>query len=71
MKMNKYIIAVLFFLLPFISIAQEVEMADNFRKEGKIYVVVAVAAVILSGIFVYLFMLDRKVTKIENQLNQK
>jgi len=69
--MNKYIIAVLFFLLPFISIAQEVEMADNFRKEGKIYVVVAVAAVILSGIFVYLFMLDRKVTKIENQLNQK
>ena len=71
MKMKKYIVAVLFFLLPFLSIAQEVEMADNFRNEGKIYVVVAVAAVILSGIFVYLFMLDRKVTKIENELNKK
>ncbi len=71
MKINKYLVTLSFVLLPFITKAQEVEMADNFRKDGKIYVVVAVAAVILAGIFVYLFMLDRKVTKIENQLKQK
>ena len=71
MKWNKYIALSVFLLLPFITKAQEVEMADSFRKEGKIYVVVAVAAVILAGIFVYLFMLDKKVTKIENQLKQK
>jgi len=49
---------------------EEVEMADNFRAHGKIYVVVAVAAVILTGLFVYLFALDKKVTRVEKQLKK-
>lgn len=45
-----------------------VEMADKFRADGKIYVVVAVVLVILLGIFVYVARLDRKITTLENML---
>jgi CcmD family protein len=38
---------------------------------GKIFVVVAVLAVIMAGLFVYLFWLDRKVKKLEKQLKEK
>ncbi len=40
-------------------------MADNFRGEGKIYVVVFVLLLILLFIFVYLYRLDKKVSKLE------
>ena len=46
---------------------EEVPMADGMRSEGKIYVVVAIALVILLGLVGYLFLLDRKVSKVENQ----
>lgn len=38
---------------------------------GKIYVVVVVLAVILVGIFAYLFFLDRKVNKLEKEVEDK
>ncbi|MEI7661753.1 MAG: CcmD family protein [Bacteroidota bacterium] len=38
---------------------------------GKIFVVVAVLAVILIGIFVYLFSIDRKVRKLEEEMEEK
>jgi CcmD family protein len=41
------------------------------EANGKIFVVVAVLAVILTGIFVYLFLLDRKVRKLEKQAEEK
>ena len=37
----------------------------------KIFVVVAVLALILVGIFVYLFTIDRKVTKLEKEVEEK
>lgn len=43
------------------------EMADTFRREGKIYVVVAVILAIFAGIVVYLIRLDRKITKLEKR----
>ena len=46
---------------------EQIEMADNFRADGKIYVVVAVLATILAGIVIYLIMLDKKISKLENQ----
>ncbi len=59
-------IMLLFTFLSLISIAQEkVEMADSMRSNGKIYVVVAVALTILAGLFFYLFLLDRKITRFE------
>ena len=49
----------------------EVEMADGMRSEGKIYVVVAIILIVLSGLIVYLFMLDRKVGKLEDLVRNK
>lgn len=46
-----------------------VEMADALRSSGKIYVVVAVIAVVFAGIAVYLFTIDRKLTKLEGKLS--
>ncbi len=45
----------------------EVEMADVFREDGKIYVVVAVISIILLGIAAYLVHLDRKISKLEKK----
>lgn len=46
----------------------DVEMADTFRSDGKIYVVVAVIAIVLIGLLAYLFRLDRKVSKLEREI---
>ncbi|WP_353181729.1 CcmD family protein [Parapedobacter lycopersici] len=43
----------------------EVEMATDFRSSGKIYVVILVLAIILIGLAVYLFTIDRKITRLE------
>ncbi len=43
----------------------EVEMADGFRSNGKIYVVVAVCLTILIGLFIYVFSLDKKISRFE------
>ncbi len=50
-----------------VSFAQtkEVEMADTMRSNGKIYIVVAVCLTILIGLFLYVFSLDRKISKLE------
>lgn len=59
------LVITLFLIIPFAASAQEVEMADQFRAEGKIYIVIAVFAIILTGLFVYVFSLDRKIGKLE------
>ena len=51
-----------------LSAQEEVPMADTMRSEGKIYVVVAIALVVLLGLIAYLFMLDRKVSKLEKEV---
>jgi CcmD family protein len=48
-----------------------VEMADGFYKEGKIYIVIAVLSIVLVGIVVYLFSMDRKLKKLEEHLKNK
>ena len=68
----KKILAFLFCVLPFtFCLAQEqVEMADELRSSGKIYVVVGVLLTILTGIIIYLILIDRKVSDIEKKLKQ-
>ncbi len=44
------------------------EMADTMRSEGKIYVVVGIVLIVLAGLILYLFLLDRKIGKIEKRL---
>lgn len=50
-----------------ISFAQDanVQTADLMRSNGKIYVVVAVCLTILIGLFIYVFLIDRKIGKLE------
>ena len=47
-----------------------VEMADGMRSNGKIYVVVGVLAIILIGLFVYLISIDRKVSRVEKEIEE-
>ncbi len=44
----------------------EVSMADTFRADGKIYVVVAVLATIFAGIVVFLIATESKLKKLED-----
>jgi CcmD family protein len=68
----KNILAVVLVLLSAVAYGQaEVEMADAMRAEGKIYVVVGIILIILTGLIVYLVMLDRKVKKLEKLLGEK
>ena len=58
-------------LIKFSVFAQDekVEMADGFRRNGKIYVVIAVILTIFGGIILYLIRLDRKISRIEKDTN--
>jgi CcmD family protein len=50
---------------------QDVEMADALRQDGKIYVVVIVISIVLAGLLIYLWTLDRKITKLEKEINNR
>ena len=66
-------ILLVLFLSAFGAMAQNpnnVEMANAFRENGKIYVVVAVVVIIFVGLFVYLISLDKKVSRLEKKLNK-
>ncbi len=49
------------------TLSAQVEMADNFRGEGKIYVVIAIILTILGGFFYVLIKLDRKSKRLEKE----
>lgn len=48
--------------------ANEPQMADSFRKDGKIYVVISVIAIIFMAIILVLVFLERKIKKLEKKL---
>lgn len=52
------------------AFAQDVEMADTMRSEGKIYVVVAVAFISLAILSFYMIRIERKVTKLEKEIKK-
>ena len=56
-------------LASLIGFAQDkkVEMADVMRSNGRIYVVVAVVSTILVGLILYVFRIDRKMSKLEKE----
>lgn len=41
------------------------------ESSGKILVVAGVLAIIMAGLFVYLFLLDRKLRRLEKQIEDK
>ena len=67
----KYFAAICLITLFQSAHAQNAEMADSFRAEGKIYVVVAIVLIVLVGLVAYLFLLDRKMNKLEKMIGAK
>ncbi|WP_128545003.1 CcmD family protein [Larkinella soli] len=67
---NKLIALCLFLLLSVGARAQEVEMADQLRQDGKIWVVVLVIGVTFAGIVYYLVRLDNKISKLEKEIRK-
>jgi hypothetical protein len=66
----KKIFSLLVLLLTYTAIfAQptDVEMADTMRSSGKIYVVIATIAIIFTGLAIFLFAIERRVKKLEDQ----
>jgi tetrahydromethanopterin S-methyltransferase subunit D len=53
-------------MLSGVAFAQDANAdTDLMRGNGKIYVVVAVCLTILIGLFIYVFLLDRKISRLE------
>jgi hypothetical protein len=73
--MKKTIILSILFLFALVSVnaqdANQVEMSDALYANGKIYVVAIVAAIAIFILSVYVILIDRKVTKLEEKINQK
>ena len=69
MKPTNWIIAALFFLISLPTAHAQSGSADFMRSMGKMYVVVAVIIAVFVGIVLFLVYLDRRLTRIENQIN--
>ncbi len=70
--MNKMLRSLLFlccglFIQTAVFAQEKPAMADLMRSNGKIYVVVAVCLTILLGLFLYVFIIDRKVGRMEKE----
>ena len=48
--------------------AQTVNTADKLMENSKLNAVIVVAAIILTGIFVFLFYIERKIKKLEQEV---
>lgn len=70
--MIKYLFLTFFVIINSLSaFAQNgVEMADGLRSSGKIYIVVGVVLIIFAGIVIYLISLDKKIGKLEKDLDE-
>jgi hypothetical protein len=73
MKNIASLLLLIFFFSGSRAMAQDAEMADGLRSSGKIYVIVIIIMIILVGLIVYLFSMDRKLSKLEKSIqdNQK
>ena len=53
------------------GVLQQVEMADQLRSDGKIYVVVIIILMVVLGLGFFAFRLDRKISKLEKRTGEK
>ena len=68
-KLKKILTIVFVLMLNPLLFAQDAEMADVMRSEGKIYVVVAIILVIFLGLIGFLIFTERKVSNLEKRIN--
>ena len=69
-KIKKLFFTILGFVIVNSGFAQDAEMADTMRSNGKIYVVVGIILIILFGLIAYLLLLDRKITRLEKEMDK-
>lgn len=73
--MIKRLFTFLFATISLFASAQEnttsAQMADAFRQDGKIYVVITVIGIVLLSIVGFLIYIERKLKKLENEVNKK
>ena len=67
--MTRFTLMLTAFLMFSVELMGQNDAPDFMRSIGKIYVVVAVIIAIFIGIVLFLIYLDRKLTKLENQIN--
>jgi K+-transporting ATPase A subunit len=68
----RFSLLILLLLIAQTSMAQQtVEMADQLRADGKIWVVVTVIATVFFGIILYLVRLDSKIGKLEREVRDQ
>jgi len=66
-KLTLLLLLLTFCTVVFAQQGQQVEMADALRQSGKIYVVVVTISIIFVGLAIYLFTIDRRLKKVENE----
>ncbi|TAH27183.1 MAG: CcmD family protein [Cytophagales bacterium] len=68
-KITLLLLSFIAYIVSSYSQSSDVPMADQFRADGKIYVVIAVIGILFLGMLVYLILLDKKISKIEQSIN--
>lgn len=71
MKKHIFALTILQLLFTISAAAQGTGGSDFLRNIGKIYVVVAVIVAVFLGIVVFLIYLDRRLTKLEDQIKDQ
>jgi len=61
----------LFSSLNLLAQNNDIEMADQLRSDGKIYIVVICIVIILAGLLFYLFALDKRLKLLEKKSSNK
>lgn len=69
--MKRAVITITALIFCFQDLLAQSEGGDFMRETGKIYVVVAVIIAMFIGIIIYLISLDRKLTKLEDQIKNE
>ena len=68
MKKLLSILALTFAFVTAFAQSGETQMADVMRSNGKIYVVLVTVLIVLVGLFIYLFAIEKKVKKLEQKI---
>ena len=71
MKKALTILFLLFSSLNLLAQNNDIEMADQLRADGKIYIVVICIVIILVGLLFYLFALDKRLKLLEKKSANK
>ena len=71
MKKLIFTLMMLFTTVSLFAQNNDIEMADALRSNGKIYIIVISIVIILVGLLIYLFTLDKRLKMLEKKSADK